>query len=106
MKSHFNWFEFQESATEQNYHFDSSQFLSKISECGFQQHELELARQSYDAYQASEGAYELQRRTEDSMNGYIVTDSEVDNVDNNLEFDPSTEKGKAVISQKRAAIRQ
>ena len=60
--------------------------------------------QSYGAYQASEGEHKQQQRIEDS--GYIVTDLEAENFNDYLDFDPSTERGREIITQKRSAIRQ
>ena len=84
VESHFNWFEFEERASEllKNNHRVLSQFDSSIRQYGFEKLELDFIKQPYAAIRASETDHVVQKRYEDSINGYIVTDSETDNLTN------------------------
>ena len=109
IQSLFNWFEFQEKSLnvlEGGNKQLLSQFCKNISQCGFEEHELDLIKQSHDAYFASEAEEYTQKRVQNAINGDIVTDSESDNPDCYIGLDPKSEHGKIVIAKKRAAIKR
>ena len=81
-------------------------FFKKISQCGFEKHELALIEQSRDAYLASVTKDYTQRRVQNAINGDIVTDSESDNPNDYIELDPKRERCQLIIKKKRAFIKR
>lgn len=67
---------------------------------------MNLIQQSYDAFCASEAEQYPQQRIQNAINGDVVTDSESDDPDCYIRFDPKSEQGKIVILKKRAAIKR
>ena len=48
----------------------------------------------------------IHRHIADAINGLVVTNSDSDNPDDVINFDPISTKGKAIITKKRAALRR
>ena len=83
VQSKLNWFEFcekSENIVGQSEHILHMFFEKiRISQCGFEKHELVLIELSHDAYLASATKDYTQKRVQNAINGDIVTDSEPDN---------------------------
>ena len=109
IQSQFNWFELQKRSMDVLEGRDEaavlSQFFQKVPQCGFEEHEVDLIKQSHDAYCAAE-AEECRQRVANAINGDVVTDSESDDPDSYIGLDPKSELGKMVIVKKRAAIKR
>ena len=110
IESQFNWFELQKRSMDVLEGRDEaavlSQFFQKVPQCGFEEHEVDLIKQSHDAYCAAEAEECRQQRVANAINGDVVTDSESDDPDSYIGFDPKSELGEMVIVKKRAAIKR
>jgi len=71
-----------------------SQFFRKVPQCGFEEHEVDLIKQSHDAYCAAEAEECRQQRVANAINGDVVTDSESDDPDSYIGLDPKSELAK------------
>lgn len=110
IQSQFNCFELQKRSMDVLEGRDEaavlSQFFQKVPQCGFEEHEVDLIKQSHDAYCAAEAEECRQQRVANAINGDVVTDSESDDPDSYIGFDPKSELGEMVIVKKRAAIKR
>ena len=109
IQSQFNWFEFQRKSLDVHEGRNDevlSEFFKQIPHCDFEEHEVDLIKQSHDAYCAAEAEECRQQRVANAINGDVVTDSESDDPDSYIGLDPKTELGKMVIVKKRAAIKR
>lgn len=106
-QSQFNWFEFHERSLKDVEGVTEpilSEFFGRIDQCGISDHDLQLVKQSHDAFLESENSE--QQRIENALNGDIVTDSELDDPDSYVGLDLSSKEGQMVIAKKRAAIKR
>jgi len=106
-ESHYNWFEFHAKSIvllEGRTKGVLAKFFTNILHYGFNDHKLDLIKQSRDAYIAAEAEDSLQHRIADSMKGEVFTDSESDNPESYVGLDLFSDTGRKTIAKKRAAV--
>ena len=107
-KSKYNWFEILDQLEEhlkKDVSTESRTIFSAFSRLDLRPEELEVLEQSYFAYLALCGDLYPQYRDTRSINGEIICDVESDDPNSYIGLkDTLSEKGKALISKKRAAI--
>ena len=107
-KSNFNWFEIMEVLTVQHRDVESEQLKEEIGALELTNKEKQLLNVSYEAFTASEQCERDRNLVADSLNGYIVSESEDEATPSEIQkasspIDPQLHK---VILKRRAAIRR
>ena len=113
-ESKFNWFEVVDKIIER---FDCddeqpiinqlSKLFPKLLETCQTTHDKMLLKQSYQAFLNYSNSHQLEaERCINSLNSFIVTDSERDDPDQYIGLNETSEKPKAIITTKRKTIKQ
>jgi hypothetical protein len=112
MKSNYNWFEFHRAIVAETDDCGDdldcfSEFVCRLPNLSFSEHEQSLIYQSKEAFDMAEKDACVEKRLATAVNEEIVTDSESDNPDDYVGInDHLDDKTRMLIEKKRRAIQR